>query len=351
MAKRTPTKRTATHPDVTTPAFVGWVKANLDKRRGRAVALQALQVELLRRRFSEDGETLSLVRALGDPRAGLLAEHALIRPLDLRTRRGFRAVEVARVWSALTALVFSDPRVDFADRWRDAKMILPAKALAVCSNLNHLYMTHLADESGRQGTQSRTRTRGQEDQRQVRSALWALREIGALMTDYADDVERGDVPVPADEQSRLRMHEVLYSDEQELIAVAQTLKALSRSHRESYPEFHEFARALVSTLKAEALSRKEVVGLTLAALLPITSNLQRVAAALAKPRQTKKGGAATRAMKVAEYDRWCEKAGEVWKSHPELPALEVARRVIRRLGLDKSPGRVARVIRKVKPAS
>jgi hypothetical protein len=266
MAKRTPTKPTPTYPDLATPAFVEWVKANLGKRRGRAVALGALQVELRRRKFREDGEALSIVRALGDPKAVLLAEHGLVRPRDLRTRRGFRAVEVAHVRSALTALVFSDPRVDFADGWRDAKMAFPKRALALCDDLEDAYEGR---EPRHQSASSTTRRRRQEeDRRQIRAALEAVRDVRAVLSDDYDSVWPRFGP--------------LHDDEQVLLAVAKSALTETASWPKSLRWCHELAQTLVVTLEAEARARKDVIGLAFMALLPITGQLWRVEAALQK---------------------------------------------------------------------
>lgn len=284
----TPTATSATYPDPATPGFVELVKTHVSKRSERLVVLRVVEAVLRGLAFREDGGALSLVRALGDPRAPLTA-HALLAPDDLTTRRDLSAVVVEHLRSALFSLVWSDPRVDLAARWRDARLALPKQAVALCRDLEDVYEGR--EPRSEVASPTPCRRRPQEDQRQVRDALLALREVRAVLTDDYESVRRADAS--------------LRDDEQRLLAVAKELLPVAASLPKALRWFREFAETLVDTLQAEAQARKDVVGLTFMALLPITGQFWRVVAALEKT-SSASDGANVRLDKNKEYwnDEW-----------------------------------------------
>lgn len=343
MVKRTTTKPIPTYPDPATQGFVEWVKTHLSKRSDRRAVLRVLDAVLRDLGFSEGGEALSLVRALGDPHAVLLAADGLRAPGDLAARRGLQAVVAAHLRSALVALVFSDPRVDFAARWRDAKMTLPERALAVCRELKTVYVEFIKD-AGSETISTRGRTRRQEDQRQIRRALAALREVVAVLTDYADQSVRDD------NTGGLPLHELLHDDEQRLLPVAERLPAVAALLPKKHRWLREFAETLVDTLKEEAEARKEAICLTLMALLPVSSDLQRVAAALKQPLIARKGGLRRAAEIQQQHGPWRTAAREIWHSNPTWSVTRVADRVRTRLGwISQADKTIEDFIRDLKP--
>jgi hypothetical protein len=278
-------KRRTPYPNLASPDFLEWVRRHLSTPAKRVAVLRALETELRDLGFSDDGGALLLVRVLGEPQASLTANTHAAGRSEVATRQGLLPIEREHLQSALWSLYVSDARTDLAAHWRDAKMAItgppkrPDRARPVviaCGELEEVYADYLSDLRREVATASTRRPRLQEDERQVRTALTALREVRAVLIDNYESVHRAD--------------EWLADDERRLLIVAKALLADASSLPKALSWFGEFADTLVDTLEAEAQARKDVVGLTFLALLPITAHPNRLATALEEGRAGSKSG-------------------------------------------------------------